>query len=410
MHVLLLAQFYPPDIGGEERHVFNLARALLGQGHHVEVLTTALASTGDGRTDEDGVLVHRLRSSAQRIPGIYSDANRPHAPPVADPELRAAIGQLLDTKKFDVAHAHNWIVNSAIGPARRSGTPLVLTLHDYSHVCAVKRLVRQEGVTCEGPSPMRCLACATGHYGFPLGAFTVTANALSRRSRRKGVAAFIAVSSAVAEDSRLHGEGVPFEVIPNFVPDELLATEAGPSTGPLLFVGDLLYDKGVTVLLDAYRMLVDPPELLLVGRRSPGLELDLPPGARVLPPVAHEAAMELVRRARAVIVPSIVQDACPTVVLEAMAAGKPVLGSARGGIVDLVVDGETGFLVQPEPLEVALALGQLIADPVLARSMGRAGLGRAVQFTASAVVERIAGVYERAVGTNALGSQARSVT
>lgn len=390
--VLLLAQFYPPDIGGEERHVHNLARALVGRGHHVEVLTTALASTGAGTTDEEGVVVHRVRSGAQRLPGIYSDENRPHSPPVPDPGLRAATARLLDSGRFDVAHAHNWIVNSAIGPARRSGTPLVLSLHDFSHICAVKRFVRQ-GRICDGPSPLGCLRCGIGHYGLPLGTFTVGANAVSRRARHRGIASFIAVSSAVAEGSQLAGAGVPFEVIPNFVPDELLVTEAEPSDGPLLYLGDLVYDKGVTVVLDAYRRLEDPPELLLVGRRSPGLALDLPPGARVLPPAAHDEAMGHLRRARAVVVPSIVHDACPTVVLEAMAAGKPVVGAARGGIVDLVVDGATGFLVQPEPAAVADALRRLVEDPCLAHAMGRAGRERAVGFTASAVVERIEGVY-----------------
>ena len=48
MRILMLAQFYPPDIGGEERHVRNLAIALSARGHYVEVLTTALPATGAG--------------------------------------------------------------------------------------------------------------------------------------------------------------------------------------------------------------------------------------------------------------------------------------------------------------------------------------------------------------------------
>jgi len=51
------------------------------------------------------------------------------------PGDRRAIGRVLDSGRFDVLHAHNWIANSALAVAHRSHCPLVLTLHDYSHVC-----------------------------------------------------------------------------------------------------------------------------------------------------------------------------------------------------------------------------------------------------------------------------------
>ena len=67
-------------------------------------------------------------------------------------------------QKPGVIHAHNWIVSSALPLRLGSPARLVLTLHDYSHVCAVKRLMRG-GVPCAGPGPVRCPVCAARRCG-----------------------------------------------------------------------------------------------------------------------------------------------------------------------------------------------------------------------------------------------------
>ncbi len=393
---MILAQFYPPDIGGEERHARNLAAALVERGHRVDVVTTALPSAGEGVREEAGVLVHRVTSSAQTIGLLHSDARRPHALPVADRAMRRAIASLMSAQHYDVAHAHNWIVNSAIGPASATGTPLVLTLHDYSHICAVKRYVRH-GTECIGPAPARCIACAARHYGRLTGPGVAVANALAARRRAGGVSNFIAVSRAVARHNRLDAIGVPHEVIPNFVPDELLVDEVQTvPDAPLLYVGDLMADKGVATLVEAYRQLVNPPRLVLVGRRTPGFSLQEGPGIEILDPLPHDEAMTLMRTALAVVVPSIVPDACPTVVLEAMAAGRPVVAAASGGIVDLVDDQVTGYLVPPaDPVALGTALGRVVGDTHALAVMGAAARQRATRFVASRVVSDIEALYRR---------------
>src|SRR6202012_185775 len=84
MRILLLAQFFPPDIGGEERHVFNLANTLAGRGHDVAVATQRMADVPDLETLTSGVRVHRFATAAMRLPGVYS-SSRPHHPPLPDP-------------------------------------------------------------------------------------------------------------------------------------------------------------------------------------------------------------------------------------------------------------------------------------------------------------------------------------
>jgi glycosyltransferase involved in cell wall biosynthesis len=402
MRVLMVSQFYPPVAGGQEQHVRNLASALAGRGHEVEVVTIALDGT-PGTTPDDLVSVHRVRTSTQRLPQLYSDAGRPHAMPIPDPGFRRAIGRLLEKGRFDVVHAHDWSVASAIRPAERAGVPIVLTQHDYSHVCATKRFMRGD-VVCAGPGPVVCLRCASSWHGPVVGPGVAAANALARHTRTKHIDAFIPVSSVVARNTRLPGRS-HFEVIPNFIPDDLVLQESTPHlNGPLVFIGDLSRDKGIEVLLEAHR-LGNLPRLLLAGRELENTPLEISEGVELKGLLDHASVMELMETASVVVVPSIVPDCCPTVVLEAMAVGRPVVAAASGGIVDLVDDGVTGLLVPPgDARALSGALSSLVADRDMATAMSQAALQRARLFTASAVVGRIEGLYERLIAGLPVGT------
>jgi glycosyltransferase involved in cell wall biosynthesis len=400
----MLSQFYPPVAGGQERHVQGLAAALASRGHHVEVLTTATPSSGSGTSEETvgdvAVRIHRVRSTAQRFAGFYSDPERPHATPFPDRAMSRAVGDLLAAGSHDVVHAHDWIVQSALGPAGRARVPVVLTLHDYSHVCATKRLVLN-GTTCPGPAPARCATCSAAHYG-AIGPAVAAANYVAGIQRRRRISEFIAVSNAVAASCGLGRSGVSYSVVSNFIPDALV-TERPPDTsslaqGPILYAGDVTADKGAEVLLGAYQMLDSPPDLVMAGRNLLEKPDAVPPGVRLLGVVGHDTVMSLMSRARLVVVPSICADACPTVVLEAMATGRPVVGSATGGIGDLVDDGTTGKLVpSADPDALAAAMESVLRSPESATVLGRAGLERVRGFTASAVAAKVEAIYERAL-------------
>jgi hypothetical protein len=101
MRILLLSQFYPPVIGGEERHVRNLCAALAQRGNHVSVGT--LMHPGSPETELDGaVRVHRLRGTLQRLSGLHTDSERRHAPPFPDPELALALKRLVAQERPDI--------------------------------------------------------------------------------------------------------------------------------------------------------------------------------------------------------------------------------------------------------------------------------------------------------------------
>jgi len=224
--------------------------------------------------------------------------------------------------------------------------------------------------------------------------------------RRGSVDMFLPVSQSAAVGNGLVGSRLPFQVIPNFIPSEVGVPQGDiepylaqlPAGDYLLFVGALNRQKGVDVLLRAYAGLTNAPPLVLIGYPTPEwpiLSVDCPVNIFVLKNWPRYAVMEAWRRSIMALAPSVVPETFGMMVMEAMSAGRPVIASRIGGMIDLVADGETGFLVQPgDSLALQQAIERLLADPDLRRSMGQAALRKVVQFQASTIVPRIEQVYE----------------
>src|SRR5437660_3233272 len=216
MRILMLAQFYPPTIGGEERHVANLSAELAARGHQVSVAT--LWHKGFARFEnEKEVRIHRIRGALQRMEAIFSYKDRQFAPPFTDPEVLWALRQIISEERPDIIHAHNWIVHSFSPLKAWSKAKLVMTLHDYSLVCVQKRLMHF-GARCSGPGFGKCLSCAANFYGVGKGVPSTLANFTWGAIERHTVDMFLPVSQSVAEQTRLAKRGVPFRIIPNFIP------------------------------------------------------------------------------------------------------------------------------------------------------------------------------------------------
>ena len=95
------------------------------------------------------------------------------------------------------------------------------------------------------------------------------------------------------------------------------------------------------------------------------------------------------------LIPSICPDACPTVAMEAMTMGQPLIASRIGGLTDIVIDGETGCLVPPgNPQALREAVQCLLDNPVRRERMGNMAKQRVVEFQAKSVVSRIEQVYQ----------------
>jgi len=407
MRVLLLSQFYPPVIGGEERHVRNLAITLAACGHSVSVATQG--AQGRVGIEMDGaVRVHRLRGMLQRVSALFSDPERPFAPPMPDPGLMLGLRSVLMQERPEIIHAHNWILHSFLPLKRFARAPLVVTLHDYSLICARKNLMRR-GFPCCGPALGKCMRCANQHYRGIKGDVVAAANWIDAALERRMVDKFLAVSRAVARLNRLDEIPVPFDIVPNFVPDDV--GEVGTSVGHdelshlpdgyILFVGDLHPQKGINLLIDAYSRLQSAPQLVLIGRRFPETPMKLPPNVRILERLPHAAIMQAWNRCLFGVAPSVWHEPCATVVLEAMGHGKPMVVTDMGGMPELVSDGETGLVVKPETSSLSAALARLLANPELRQDMAAAAKSRITEFKAGAVVTRIDRTYRDLVAQKA---------
>ena len=197
----------------------------------------------------------------------------------------------------------------------------------------------------------------------------------------------ICASNALADSARELGAKA-VRVIPSAV--ELPERVGEPADPPeVLFVGRLSPEKGILDLVQA----ADGIPLTVAGD---GPLRDRVPGA--LGFVQHTALRPLYERAAVVAVPSH-REGFGVACAEAMAHARPVVASAVGGLLDLVVDGETGVLVPPRDVPALRgALERLLADPDLRRRLGEAGRARVQErFSWPAVTDATLAAYEDAL-------------
>jgi glycosyltransferase involved in cell wall biosynthesis len=416
VRILMVTQFFPPTIGGQERVVEDLSIELKARGHHVAVATLQQEGLSPSGDHPSGVRVYPIRSTAGRFFRGYVDPSRPHSPPVVDPGAAAELRRLIRRDKPDIVHGHDWLIRSVLPLKRRNGPGLVVTLHDHRLICANKRLIRR-GRACTGPGPAKCLRCSASYYGAAKGPAVTLGNWAMAAPERALVDMFLPVSRAVAEAAGLHGDqGRGHRLIPNFMPTGASSPGekerlSGLPTEFVAFAGDASPDKGVAVLLEAHGLLEDAPPLVLIGRvidpqmlapvvgperASSPLLLAAPFGrVRAVGAQPHEVVLDAFRRCTVAVVPSVMKEGFGLVALEAMSAGRPVIASDIGGLRDIITDGENGILVPPGDVEaLRAALERVLEDKRLRSKLGAAAQLRAADFTADRIVPQVEQAYE----------------
>lgn len=321
-------------------------------------------------------------------------------------ELRA----LMARERPSLVHFHNTfplLSAAALRAARDAGVPAVETLHNYRLACP-NGLLWRSGRPCRDcvgrafPWPGVRHACYRRSRAATLAAALAIAARKVSGAWHDGVEAYIVLSSMAR--SVLLAAGVPERKIvvkPNFVdPDP------GPGNGSggyAVYLGRLSEEKGVRVLLEAWSRLSGAPRLIVAGdgplagevRRHAGRG-----GVEVRGAVGQDEAYALLREAILLVVPSLCYEGCPMVVLEAFAAGTPVVASDLGGLAELVTPGSTGWLV-PAGDSAALArlLEAALAHPDALASMRRqARRAYEERYTGEAGYRQLMGIYRRAVG------------
>jgi len=249
------------------------------------------------------------------------------------------------------------------------------------------------------------------HYGVPKGVATLVGNTVFGALERACVDLFLPVSHATAIGNRLDSYDAQVLVTPNFISDRRPAAETDtyldqlPQGDFLMFVGDLRREKGLSVLLEAYRMIPDPPPLVLVGKLWDETPANFPEKVHVFQEWPNDAVRAAWERCAIAVVPSIWPEPFGIVLLEAMSAGRPIVASRIGGIPE-VVDDETSVLVEPgNARELSSAIMSLLADPQRRSDMGQNALRRVEIFHERRIVADIEAQYQRLIDVHNVRDQ-----
>jgi glycosyltransferase involved in cell wall biosynthesis len=191
----------------------------------------------------------------------------------------------------------------------------------------------------------------------------------------------------------------PFVTDDTFEPHDVTRPDFVPSSGGfVMFAGALTPHKGIDTLLDAWTGVDAAVPLVLVGLRGPDTPRHFPKDVTVVENVPHKDVLRAWRYCSVAVVPSRWPEPIGMVALEAMAAGRAVVASAAGGLVDLIQEGITGLLVPPgDAVALRASITRLLVDPAQRSAMGAAGRECAVKYSASVVVPQIERVYEEVI-------------
>ncbi|HET9952968.1 MAG TPA: glycogen synthase [Polyangiaceae bacterium] len=394
LSVALLTREYPPENYG-------------GAGVHVEYLARELK-----RRIELGVYCFGAPRSAEEVKGTFApwDLLAGSAPELQ--ALRTLSVNLLMTKAIQgcsLSHSHTWYANFAGHLAKLSyGMPHVMTSHSLE--------------------PLRPWKAEQLRGGYAISSWcesTAIHAADAVVAVSQGMKADILRAYPGVDPSRVHViyNGVdPNEFVPKEGRDVLARYGIDPAQPYAVFVGRVTRQKGIVHLLRAGRYLKPGSQLVLcageadtpeLGQEVRGLvdELKSVRGGVIWieKMLSRPELSQILSNATVFCCPS-VYEPFGIVNLEAMACGAAVVASKVGGIPEIVVDGQTGYLVpfeadgtaraepkHPEVFAQALAekLDLLLADPTRAREFGAAGRRRVVEtFSWSSIAEQTIALYQ----------------
>jgi glycosyltransferase involved in cell wall biosynthesis len=374
---VLLANKYFYRLGGNEIVMFQERDFLISQG--VAVIDFSMTDERNLPSAQASYFVsNKSYSTVGTLAKLSGSLSLIHS---SDAVKR--FNSLLGDTRPDLVHCHNiyhQLTPSIIGAAAARKIPVVLTLHDYKPMCPVYNRLR---------NGEPCSECVSGNFEGVLknrckdGSFAksfllwLEARFHALKGSYEQVSQFIAPSRFMFDSARCRFPESQVTYIANGI-DATRIVPTDDDDGYVLYVGRLSLYKGVKTLLRAHEASSRAWPLVVVGTGPLAQELKTDfPGAQFL---GHIQGVDLERafaRAAVVVVPSEWYENSSISVLEAMAYGKPIIGSRIGGIPEQIVDGETGILCNPGDIEeLSTQIHALTEDSEKRRRLGNAGRKR----------------------------------
>ncbi|MCS3655573.1 glycosyltransferase family 4 protein [Salinibacter ruber] len=391
MDILIVNTLYAPyQVGGAERSVQLLAEGLSGHGHNVVVACTK---------PEKGVetqVVNGVRVYYIGLKNLYWQLDEEtkqtwlkpfwHALDSFNPFMQREVEAVIEAEDPDLVHTHNLggFSVTAWRAAREASRPIVHTLRDYSLLCP--RNMFRGGENCA----RQCGICRP---------FAEPRNRLSHN-----VDAVVGISDFVLDrhqsfgyfsNARLH------TVIhnPYVLSDEVEGEHSAPATPPNFgFLGRLSPMKGIERVLQAIEAVEDPPDLFIGGTGDEdyveSLHADYDGSAAhflgFVDPTAFFSDVDVL------VVPSVWHEPFGRVVIEAYGHGVPVIAADRGGLSEIVEEGETGFIFDPDtPGSLRRCIEELIETPDRIVEMSHKVRKQADDFALDRHVEQYIEVYDQ---------------
>jgi glycosyltransferase involved in cell wall biosynthesis len=355
MKILLVNKYFYRR-GGSETYYFALGEALREAGH--EVIWFSMDHPENLPCGQSGYFVEFVDYNA---PEPIAKKLRHAFSSIYSKEAKAKFKRLLLDERPDIVHINNvqkQITLSILEPCVELGIPVVATSHDWIYVCPNYQKLKN-GVVCElcqDGNLWNCLktGCVQGSRLRSLLA-TLESVFYRKRGSYDKISLYIAPSECMAQRMRDAGfTRAEVAFMRNFLPGTDFNPRE-PSDPPyFIYLGRLVPEKGVHTLIRAYAKAAPPPMLYILGEGPARGELEKLAGELgVSGKVCFmgsrygDELTELTGGSLALVLPSEIMENCPYSVMEALAMGKPVIGSRIGGIPELIIEGETGFCYAP---------------------------------------------------------------
>lgn len=276
------------------------------------------------------------------------------------------LASLVREEKPAIVHFHNTmplISPSAYYAARRGGAAVVQTLHNYRLLCPKGTLFR-DGRVCESCVEKAVAWPAVRHACYRESRSASVALTVMRSTHRvlrtyhKAVDAYIA-TTRFARDMHLRG-GLPSDRV--YLKANFVSADPGVGQGEggyALYLGRLSPEKGIGVLLDAWRDQAGLMPLMIVGDGPQRGEVEalasVHPGVTYRGWLSGEALNSTMKSAAALVLPSLNYEGFPKAIVEAFAAGLPVIASRMGAMAEVIEHETTGLLFPPGQAEALRA-------------------------------------------------------